>query len=410
MTASYFIGKLNNKSVFWIPDNCHNPHLIICGSSGTGKTYTIKNIIKTFSKHKITFTIIDKHGDIDVEIPEYQLKYGSDVGINPLALNNHIDSGGPKINALSFIALLNELSGKHKIGPDQQNMLYNCIMDLYKANGIYQDNPQTWRKDKYPDLNDLIRFLNHKYKKVLIGDSDNKEIETLYNLFKEKKKLERYEKEKLKNGDVDLKIKETIDNLVKKYREYLEKGILNDKDFLIYTNPKSLISLKNRIQNINNTGIFIKNEIPLISSRINIKMLDDEQKKLVTFYVINRLFSLFLKRDYSKTVKHYIVIDEASFYLEVLKIAQEIIKVVQEGRKFGLGVILSTQNPLHFHSDILLNSATKIIFALDPIIYKNVSKSFGLDEKFLKYLVPRKNCLFSTKNIGNGAFYIVKRD
>jgi len=64
---------------------------------------------------------------------------------------------------------------------------------------------------------------------------------------------------------------------------------------------------------------------------------------------------------------------------------------------------------LHFHTDILLNSATKMIFSIDPIIYKNVSKNFGIDEKYLKFLQPRQNLLYSAKNINNGLFYMLTR-
>jgi DNA helicase HerA-like ATPase len=61
---AYFVGKINQHNFFWNPDKEHNPHLVVCGSSGSGKTYTIKNIISSLSKKGITFTVLDKHGDI----------------------------------------------------------------------------------------------------------------------------------------------------------------------------------------------------------------------------------------------------------------------------------------------------------------------------------------------------------
>jgi len=74
----------------WQPDRCPNPHLCISGATGTGKTYTIRQIIETFSASGISFTVIDIHGDlgiVDSIVKENRLGYGSSSGVNPLAVN-----------------------------------------------------------------------------------------------------------------------------------------------------------------------------------------------------------------------------------------------------------------------------------------------------------------------------------
>ena len=420
---SYYVGSIKDKKIFWDPFRAHNPHLTICGSSGSGKTFSIKQIINTLHKKDVTFTVIDKHGDIVgnntnkpiLPISEYALSVDSDKGINPLKASGF--EGGLKASILSFISLLNELSSGAKLGHEQENMLYHAIEELYYKNKITENNYKN--TERYPDIDDLIRFLKYKYKKTLTGELDSKDLEPLNQLFKSKNKLLRLEKKKVKAESLEVeeeiqklnkKIQNEIEILVEKYREYLEKGIINDKDFLVYNSQRSLLGLINRLSNINKAGIFVKDEISLYNSCVNIKSLDDEQKKIVTYYILSRLYDFFTNQPITDTVKHYIVIDEASFYMDVPKITNMIIKIVQEGRKFGLGVILSTQNPLHFHTDILLNTATKIIFAIDPIVYKNVSKSFGVDEKSFNYLKPRQNCLYSTKSFKNGRYYTLKRD
>jgi len=420
---TYYVGLIKDKKVFWNPFQAHNPHLVICGSSGSGKTYSIKQIINTFYKKDITFTVIDKHGDIKgdnsnkpiIPLNENILSNSGKKGINPLKASDF--EGGLKASILSFVSLLNELSAGTKLGHEQENMLYNAIEELYYKNKITENNYKD--TEKYPDLDDLIRFLKYKYKKTLTGELDAKEFEPLNQLYKEKNKLLRLEKKKAKaesaenSHEIDQlneKISKEIDVLVEKYREYLENGIINDKDFLIYNSQRSLLGLINRLSNINKSGVFVKDEISLYNSTVNIKYLDDEQKKIVTYYILSRIYDYFTNKPITDTVKHYIIIDEASFFMDVPKITNTIIKIVQEGRKFGLGVILSTQNPLHFHTDILLNTATKIIFAIDPIVYRNVSISFGVDEKKFNYLKPRQNCLYSTKSFNNGKYYILKRD
>ncbi len=79
----YIIGKNGGEApIVWTPNTCHNPHLIIGGSSGAGKTFTIRQIINAFVARGISFTILDKHGDIDglEGIGEFNFGYGLGTG------------------------------------------------------------------------------------------------------------------------------------------------------------------------------------------------------------------------------------------------------------------------------------------------------------------------------------------
>ncbi len=409
----YKVGTTSETPIAWQPDRCPNPHLCISGATGTGKTYTIRQIIEAFSASGISFTVIDIHGDlgvIDSIVREYRLGYGSASGVNPLTVNPDARYAGPKSNASNFIELLNELAGTHKMGPVQVNMLFNVIMDLYGANKIRQDDPPSWAQHTYPDLKDLERFIGYKYKKLMIGGSNgaaDHEIDKLQALYRKKKALEKLEKSP--SPDAEARIAETISSLVRLYEEYLRKGILHDPDFLTYSDPKGLVGLRNRIQNLNNTDVFVKNETPLTNVRLNMKYLEDEQRKLAAYYTIKRLLDRFTRAGERGHVRHYIVIDECSFFLEVPRIEHMIVRTVQEGRKFGLGLILATQNPLKFNNDILLNTATKMVFAVEPVVHRAVAKTFGIDEGRLRKVEPRKDCMFSTRPLNRGEFYLVRR-
>ncbi len=412
-SLAYSVGTLKNSPVTWEPNSCPNPHLCISGATGTGKTYMIREIVESFGRQGVSFTIIDKHGDIDTLplVTEYRPGYSAGIGINPLSINSSPNYGGPMAAAQAFLSLLKELSGTHKLGPVQENMLFHSILELYRANKIIQEDPASWLKQQYPDLKDLERFLNHKYKKLLLGGpngSSDREMDHLNRLYREKKKLERLER-----GGSDVneeKISETIARMTEMYEAYLRKGIINDSDFMTYSDPKGLVGLKNRLQQLNNVGVFIKNEFPLKNTRVNMKFLEDEQKKIITFYILKRLIEAFQRAGYRKKVAHYVIIDESSFFLDIPKIEQLIVKISQECRKFGLGIILSTQNPLRFCEDILLNTATKIVFMVEPILYKGVSRAYGIEENWLKSIEPRHSCMFSTRNIAKGTFYIVRRN
>ncbi len=331
MSVSCPIGHNGDSSaVLWQPDLCHNPHLVIGGSSGSGKTYTLREIINSIAAQGISFTVIDKHGDFDGlnAIEEYCFRYGLNRGINPLAIEPGIEYGGPQFAALSFGSVINEVSGVHKLGPEQNNMLHNAIADLYRANGIKQETPETWQQEKYPDLNDLTRFLMHKYKKILIGAGNDKDIDSLY---RKKKRLEKLEKAAAREEVVGNEIEETITTLVTQYEAYLRKGLLNDRDFLIYTNARSLLGIKNRIEQYSKVGVFVKDEISLRNARLNIKYLEDEQKKIVVYYVLKRLLERYSRASLTKKVRHFIVIDECAFFLEINKIFKRSYKHKQYG-------------------------------------------------------------------------------
>ena len=66
MQLFYRVGVTGDTPMAWQPDRCPNPHLCISGATGTGKTYTIRQIIEAFSACGISFTVIDIHGDLGI--------------------------------------------------------------------------------------------------------------------------------------------------------------------------------------------------------------------------------------------------------------------------------------------------------------------------------------------------------
>ena len=67
-----------NRVDGWDPDmNCPNPHLLITGQSGGGKTTLLKDIINYLGnkRNKIVF-VLDIHNGMDVENENY-IKYSA---------------------------------------------------------------------------------------------------------------------------------------------------------------------------------------------------------------------------------------------------------------------------------------------------------------------------------------------
>jgi DNA helicase HerA-like ATPase len=95
-----------------------NPHMIIVGPSGVGKTYNLRNIIKSLinSNSNTRFHILDVHGDIDIE-NNSTVKFSetTNYGLQPLKLSSDPDFGGVRKRIRSFIGMLNQTNRKFRI-------------------------------------------------------------------------------------------------------------------------------------------------------------------------------------------------------------------------------------------------------------------------------------------------------
>ncbi|MFC6523156.1 hypothetical protein ACFQAT_28740 [Undibacterium arcticum] len=94
-----------------------------------------------------------------------------------------------------------------------------------------------------------------------------------------------------------------------------------------------------------------------------------------------------------------IVIDEAHLYLT--DDTDHIInRLIREARKFGVGLLMASQAPSHFSDELLAGVAVRIVLGLDEFYWPVLTRKFGLDEKSLRYVVPRKRLIAQMKNAG----------
>lgn len=128
-----------------------NPHMAICGDTGSGKTYTLLHAISQViqsSAGQVRFHVFDVHGDIEPEgqyTSMVKFSESSPYGFNPLLVNPDPDAGGVRKAVQNFISTL-KLSPTHgrSLGPKQQDILRNLMLDVYAQAGFDQDSPRTW--------------------------------------------------------------------------------------------------------------------------------------------------------------------------------------------------------------------------------------------------------------------------
>jgi DNA helicase HerA-like ATPase len=88
----------------------------------------------------------------------------------------------------------------------------------------------------------------------------------------------------------------------------------------------------------------------------------------------------------SKLPKTYLFIDEAKEMSKDEGSACD--RIIADGRKYGLGLVLASQSERHLSKDVIANSASKIVLPVDQTEVKKVANKFRFAERKLADLTP----------------------
>ena len=424
----YDLLKQNKETpIIWDSEKVLTRHMLLMGASGSGKTYKLCNIIKQMKEQdeNLRIHVFDFHGDIEIEgASSVKFSAATDYGFNPLVINPDLDHGGVRNKVQSFITTINR-SGR-ALGPKQEAVLRNLLVDLYAANGFYANKPESWvlndgvnRKfpKKHPTLQDALKFSTFKLQSLALG-SNNKSMALLEQLNRSASKL--YSKIKsvnkvTANGNATStpeldKQKEDLNTLKEKciteYSNYINNIQTGNEllDLMKYDSKDVLKSVVERLENLNNTGIFKDSPPPFDKNvgvwRYQIKALRLEEKKMFVNMLLEQIFERRMQEGVEKNLKEVIVIDEAHMYFS--DEPENIINIIaKEARKFGLGLICASQSPTHFSEDFMTNVSCKMILGLDESFWKPTELKLNIPSKALSYIMFQKNMLIQIKNKGD---------
>lgn len=128
-----------------------NPHLQVTGITGTGKTYTLQELVTSFVEsaaqlHRpVRVHVFDPHGDIELAYAStVKFSEATGYGYNPLEINPDPDYGGVRRAIQKFIAAIKK---QKALGTKQEAVMRYLLEDLYAAHGFKADDPRTWRPD-----------------------------------------------------------------------------------------------------------------------------------------------------------------------------------------------------------------------------------------------------------------------
>jgi DNA helicase HerA-like ATPase len=394
-----------------------NPHMIFLGGSGSGKTYMMRTIIRILAMSKRNrIHIFDVHGDIapDGEIASHaKISQTSEMGLQPLKLSLDPDYGGVNRAIKQFIRSIN--NSTHKLGTRQESTLRKLMLELYRANGFYAEDPRTWGLDhdpwpgrkhpkRYPDFDDLLRFSRSKYKQMVVGAS-GEAVRALEAFLKKSalfnKKRISYMKDEISEEELESAKAQAIET----YEHYLSSPN-NDKvldEMIRYSSKEVLASIVDRLETLEATGIFKKKPIehdprkPIWRYDISSLSVDDQRT-----FINLKLYEIFLEAK-QKGIGHspdtFCFVDEVRNYIFPGEECM-IRKFFLEARKFGVGMAVAAQNVEHLDDDIITSAGTKMILGVDPMHTKSFSRKLHLDEEIIRGIVPKKSVLLNA--IQNG--------
>ena len=301
--------------MMWTPaDGRHvpNPHLMIMGESGSGKTYAAQALVAELSNAGIPSVIFDYGHSFELEdLDKNFLKFckpkehriGEEgVALNPLEILES-DVRGPNQVATRIADVFDAV---FQLGNIQKKVLLDAMIELYRDAGILQEQSSSWRNPP-PNIRSL---------------------------------------------------QDTIDHLAadKSYLNYRNAAGLSARltpFFMLtsFTNAKwswdsLLLDAETRVQILQFRGLEGKT-----------------QRVLVELLLWHMFFHL--KSKGQEPLRVFCILDEAHH----LSFREQgpLTALLREARKFGLGIVFASQQPEDFSPVAYSNSASKLVFqTADP--------------------------------------------
>lgn len=345
-SSAVFIGSEveTNEPVYWTPAPHHgtaNPHLLIVGESGSGKTYASQCICAELVQKNIPTIVFDLGQGFTLDAaPSVFVKYAG-----PLELDASRD--GININPLEIfpadvhgpVNVAQRVAGTFArvyptIGVQQHAVLRDAILETFREGRIDPRVKRTWT-NKTPRFADL---------KTVLDDLANGA------------------------GSVSRRHAESVASHISTifvFNTFRANGLEIDWHSILTSPARTYI--------------------------IQLKGLEHLLERVVTELLLWNLIG-FLEGLGPGPLRCMVLLDEAhrlSFSAD-----SPVEKLLREGRKFGVGVVLASQQPEDFSSVAFANTATKLIFnVLDDrgAVARQVAKKASAESNVLKLLRSLNN-------------------
>ncbi len=346
------------EDVAWNPDpgsGSANPHVLILGESGFGKTYTIASLSAELAQQNVVSVVFDYGQGFSPATlpPEFvaatnplEMHVGRDgVDINPLQVFPS-DLHGP-VNVAQRVA--DTFARVYKrIGVQQHAVVRQAVLDVMDDADIKKDAPDSWETDLPAFANVQAKLhayaSNPQNAQARFAASAASHISTVF--------------------------------VFNTFRRYGQK--LAWSDILRAENRAVIIQLKG---------------------------LEHSLERAVTEFLLWNLIG-FIEALGPGPLRCFVILDEA--HKLSFNPGSPVEKLLREGRKFGLGLILASQQPEDFSPVAFANTATKIVFqvgdersTISRQLHRKIKNAHSFGEIYqLITKLPRGWAYVVTENVG----------
>ncbi len=307
----------------WTPENHPNPHVLILGGSGSGKTWTIRRLTQALLRNGYDCILFDFHGDLDLPgVATCPIAFDSDFGVNPLEVGLDPRGGGP--DPQRFEALEQLRNAFRPMGVFQLAVLDSCLKETYAKAGIRQEEPATWRLAS-PHFGQFEAELLRR----ITADSADPRLRGL----------------RAKIGPVF--------------------------DSRIFSKPEAELPILRTGKATSGRGL-----------RLELASLPAALQYLAADTLLKQIFRTRQLFGVQEAVSLYLMIDETKLCTPVRKDSPlaALNRLATEGRKFGLGLVVSSQFIGHLGRDVVVNTFTKILMKVDKTEQAATARRFRVEE------------------------------
>ena len=347
-----------NEQVFWNPDPLSgsvNPHVLILGESGFGKTYTISCLLAELAQRGIHSMVFDYGQGFALDAaPSEFVKWARPVeiyasrdgiDINPLQIFP-TDILGP-VNVAQRVA---DTFGRvyTKIGVQQHAVLRQAVLDAMAAEGIVHDDPRSWSRDL-----PAFESIQHRLQAMAANPLNTQ-------------------------SNVAATVASHISTM-----------------FVFNTFRPTGLPLA--------WGEMLASKNCVFS--LQLKGLEYSLERAVTEFLLWNLIG-FIESMGPSPLQCFVVLDEA--HRLSFDRGSPVEKLLREGRKFGLGLILASQQPEDFSQVAFSNTATKLVFqvadeksAVSRQLCRKVTNAHSFSDIYqIITRLPRGTAYLITENLG----------
>jgi DNA phosphorothioation-dependent restriction protein DptH len=351
------LGRARNggASLYWDPPNSVNPHVLILGESGFGKTYSISCLIAELCQRGIPSIIFDYGQGFSAASTDalfgritraQQLEASRDgIRLNPFEIFPS-DLHGPVSVAQRVADTLARIY--QSIGIQQHATIRDAVIDILEDAGIHKKVHETWERP-------LPRF-----------------------------------------GLLRQKLQEYAEDFSSSDRKTPRTAASHISSLFVFD------IFRSDGNPIKWNDLLLSNGQPTV---VQLRGIEQDLQRTVTEFMIWNLLG-FLESTGPSKLRCFVVIDEA--HRMISGPGSAIDKLLREGRKFGVGVILASQQPEDFTPVAFSNTATKLIFqisddnsAISRRLYRKLHAPMAFSELYkIITTLPRGEAFAITGNKG----------